>query len=226
MPAMAGAGWFLLALAPSLSVVAFQGAPAVGFLVTERYVYLPALGLCVLAASVLRRLSRRPGWALTVTALLLVAASGGALARAQSWRDPETMYRAILPRTADRALAHGNLGTLYLDRGEIQAAVAEFEAVLQEDPTQAVALNNLGVARARQGRTDEALALYREALQRKPRYAEAWNNLGVLMEERGEWSEARAAYQQALAIDPTLMQARRNLEAIEDRVSGPRGGTP
>ena len=223
MPAVAGAGWFLLALAPALGVVALQNAPAVGFLVTERYVYLPALGLCVMAAFWVGRLSPRSGWAPGAMTLLLIVASGGALARAQSWRDAETMYRAILPRTADRALAHGNLGTLYLERGETQAAIAEFDAVLREDPTQPAALNNLGVARARQGRTDEALALYREALQRKPRYAMAWNNLGVLMEERGEWAEARAAYQKALAIDPTLVQARRNLEELGTGAPGERG---
>jgi hypothetical protein len=214
VPAEIGAEWFLLTLAPALAVVAARNAPAAGFLVTERYMYLPALGMCVMAVFGLGRLSSRPGWAPAAMMLLLIMASGGAVARAQSWRDAETMYRAILSRTADRVLAHGNLGTLYLGRGETQAAIAEFEAVLHEDPANAVALNNLGVARARQGRTAEALALYREALQRKPRYAEAWNNIGVLMEERGEWAEARAAYQKALAIDPTLVKARRNLQEL------------
>ncbi len=223
-PAETGSAWFLLTLAPALGVVAARNAPAVGFLVTERYVYLPALGLCVAVVFGLARLPARPGWILGAMLLLLVVASGGALARAQAWRDAETMYRAILPRTADRALAHGNLGTLYLGRGDIEAAIAEFEAVLREEPTQAAALNNLGVARARQGRTDEALALYREALQRKPGYAEAWNNFGVLMEERGEWEEARAAYRRALAIDPTLTQARRNLEGLGQAGGGDSKG--
>ncbi len=209
-----GATWFLITLLPVLGVVAAQKAPAMGFLVTERYVYLPSLGLCVAAAWGLAHLSLRQGWTVGLATLLFIVASSGSLVRTQAWRDPETLYRAILPRTADRALAHVNLGTLYLARGEIQEAIIEFEAVLREDPAHAVALNNLGVARARQGRAEEALALYRQALQQRPSYAEAWNNIGVLMEEQGNWEEARVAYQKALALDPRLPQARRNLEGL------------
>ncbi len=219
-PVGLGVVWFLITLAPALGVVGVRAAPAAGYLVTERYVYLPALGVCLAAAFLVIRLPVRPAWALGATCLLLLVACGGALTRAQSWRDAETMYRAILPRTADRALAHGNLGTLYLARGEIHAAIAEFEAILREDPTHPGALNNLGVARARQGRKDEALALYREALRSRPAYAEAWNNLGVLMEERGARAEARTAYQRALAIDPALAQARRNLEGLRQASLG------
>lgn len=209
-----GVTWFLITLLPVLGVVAAQKAPAMGFLVTERYVYLPSLGLCVAAAWGLAHLSLRQGWTVGLATLLFVVASSGSLVRTQAWRDPETTYRAILPRTADRALAHVNLGTLYLARGEIQEAITEFETVLREDPNHAIALNNLGVARVRQGRAEEALALYRQALQQRPSYAEAWNNIGVLMEDQGKWGEARAAYQKALALDPRLPQARRNLEGL------------
>lgn len=212
--ARVGVGWFVITLLPVLGVVAARNAPAAGYLVTERYVYLPSLGLCIVVAWGLARLSVKPRWALGVATFLLVVASTGALVRAQAWRDPETMYRAILPRTGDRALAHVNLGTLYLARGEIQKAIAEFEAVLREDPTHAMALNNLGVARSRQGRAKEALALYRQALQQRPSYAEAWNNIGVLMEDQGKWEEARTAYQKAVAIDPSLPQARKNLKGL------------
>ncbi|MBI4573764.1 MAG: tetratricopeptide repeat protein [candidate division NC10 bacterium] len=213
-PVGMGLAWFLITLAPALGVVGVRDAPTAGYLVTERYLYLPALGLCLVVAFGFTRLWARSAWGLGAMTLLLAVACGGALARAQAWQDAETMYRAILPRTGDRALAHGNLGTLYLARGEIPAAITEFEAILREDPTHPGALNNLGVTRARQGRKDEALALYREALRSKPAYAEAWNNLGVLMEERGARAEARTAYQRALAIDPTLTQARRNLEGL------------
>lgn len=222
-PVGMGVAWFLITLVPALGMLAVREAPVVGYLVTERYVYLPALGLCLVVAFGVTRLWTRPAWGLGVMTLLLVVACVGALTRAQAWRDAETMYRAVLPRTGDRALAHGNLGALYLARGEIPAAIAEFEAILREDPTHPGALNNLGVARARQGREDEALALYHEALRNKPAYADAWNNLGVLLEERGARAEARMAYQRALAIDPTLAQARRNLEGLGQASPGEGG---
>jgi tetratricopeptide (TPR) repeat protein len=215
LPVRVGMLWFLLALAPVIGVVWAKEAPKVGFLVTERYLYLPALGLCIVAAWGLIWLSARASWVLGGVAVLLLVISGGAVVRALEWRDAETMYRAILPRTGDRTLAHANLGALYLNRGETEAAISEFESVLREDPTHAITLNNLGVARARQGRIDEALVLHREAIRRKPAYADAWNNLGVLLEARGETAEARIAYQRALTIDPTLEQALRNLEELQ-----------
>jgi tetratricopeptide (TPR) repeat protein len=212
--AVIGALWFLILLVPVLGVVWAKEATRSGFLVTERYVYLPSLGLCLAAAWGLTRLSAKPGWMAGTAILLLLLATGVAVVRAQAWRDAETMYKAILPRTGDRMLAHANLGALYLNRGETHAAAAEFEAVLREEPSHAIALNNLGVARSRQGRTDEAIALYREAIRRKPAYADAWNNLGVLLEAAGERDEARLAYRKALTIDPTLAQAQRNLREL------------
>jgi TolA-binding protein len=222
-PAGIGVLWFAGTLLPALGIVWAKEAPQAGFLVTERYVYLPALGLCVAAAWGLSLLASKPGVMSCVAVLVLLLASGLALVRAQQWRDAETMYRAILPRTGDRALAHANLGALYLNRGETHAAIAEFEAVLHDDPANVIALNNLGVARARQGRTDDALALYREAIRRKPLYADAWNNLGLLLEARGERDEARSAYRKALTIDPALAQAQRNLQALGATAAGSGG---
>lgn len=139
------------------------------------------------------------------------------------------MFRAILPRAMNRAvalilplfvlafascahvptakdmeraeIAH-DLGVLALNDGRPQAALKEFEQAVRFNPGMAEAHNALGlIYQFSYGRFTEAEEAYRRALKVRPDYSEARNNLGVLLAARGELAEAQAAFEAALA-DP------------------------
>ena len=74
------------------------------------------------------------------------------------------------------------VGTVYLDRQQLDSAIAEFNAALRLNPASAQTHNNLGVALLRQSRLGEAAEQYRQALNLRPDYANARNNLNSVLE--------------------------------------------
>jgi serine/threonine protein kinase/Flp pilus assembly protein TadD len=107
--------------------------------------------------------------------------------------------------------ARNNLGNALGDKGQLDAAIAEYREALRLKPDLAVAHNNLGKALGDKGQLDAAIAEYREALRLKPDLAEAHNNLGVALRDKGELDAAIAEYHEAIRLKPDYAMAHYNL---------------
>ena len=121
------------------------------------------------------------------------------------------IYREVLAREPDNAIAQHFLGVIHYQRGELGEALPLLEraVVLQRDEPEFH--NNLGLALAAADRETEAIAEYRSALELKPDHALAWNNLGLALQGCNQVRPAIDAFRQALALDHGLAQARWNL---------------
>ena len=106
---------------------------------------------------------------------------------------------------------HLDRGNDYLDQGQFDQAIAEFQAAIQLDPSDARAHYNLGLAYQKQGKLDEAAAAYLEALQTDPDIGDAHNNLGLVYDTQGKPDQAIAEYQEAIRINPDDDAAHYNL---------------
>jgi tetratricopeptide (TPR) repeat protein len=80
---------------------------------------------------------------------------------------------------------HLNLGVIYYQQGDWDAAEIEFLKELQVNRgfEAAYAYNNLGNVKLRQGKIEEALANYRQALKIYPNYKDGKYNLGRTYED-------------------------------------------
>ena len=67
-------------------------------------------------------------------------------------------------------------------KGELPAAIQEFQTVVKLKPDYADAYVNLGVLYAMQRKLDQAEQAYEEAIRLRPMMAEAYYNLGVFYE--------------------------------------------
>ncbi len=101
-------------------------------------------------------------------------------------------------------------------RGDVDAAISEYQKIIELHPELADAYVNLAVAQKRQGKLDEALASLNTALEKKPAYAAALTTRGGILAEQDKWADARRDFEAALKLDPRddgalygLAQARR-----------------
>ena len=98
-------------------------------------------------------------------------------------------------------------GNEYMQSGQFDKAIPEFEAVLQMQPEQVSALTNLGVAYYNVGRLDDAIAQYQKALALAPGDADIHSNLAAAYVQKSQLDQALAEYQKAIDINPELHQA-------------------
>jgi tetratricopeptide (TPR) repeat protein len=205
--------WFFLNIAPVLNA-RWLGANVF----TERYLYLPSLGFCWIAAWAGRllwmRLAGRP------TDRKLYAAGLGILAilcllrivtRSRIWRDDPTLYRSTLAAQPDAIAPRINLGAVYWNSGSPEQAEAEWREALRRAPNHWLILNNLGLAAARKKRYDEAIEDFQRSIRLRPNYADSHMNLGRTYAETGAGEKAEAELRAAVALAPLYVQARNEL---------------
>jgi tetratricopeptide (TPR) repeat protein len=188
--------WFFLILAPTSSVV-----PGTTQMIVEHRMYLPLAAVLVLAAALLDRW-RRPALALGVA--LVLGAAGAALTRHRNevYRSDLALWEDTVAKRPDYARAHNNLGTVLLNAGRTDEAMAEFLQTSALDPDYAEAHNNRGTVLLQRGRVADAVAQYDEALRLRPAYPKARKNLGVALVAAGRVREAIPEYEEALRLNP------------------------
>ena len=134
-----------------------------------------------------------------------------AFVQASYLKNSEMLWNHTLAVTTNNDMAHNSLGDLFLRRGELDSAIAHFEAALEIRSRTAAAHYNLGgalientlaTALARKGRLSEAIGHYEKAVKLRPDYGDPYFNLGSVLFQQGRIDDAIAQWQKARATQP------------------------
>ena len=225
-----GWSWYLVMLMPVIGLIQVgeQGH-------ADRYTYLPHIGLFLLAvwfaADVAAVRESRSRFATATAAVIILALASAAFIQASYWRNSETLWTHALDVTSDNDVAHNNLGYLRVDQGELDKAIAHFEAALEirsrkldphYDVGSAFVQMNLADALARKGQPDEALVHYEQAIRLQPNYANAYYNRGNVLFTKGRIDEAMADWEKTLQIQPNDADAHTCIGNAFLRQSSPK----
>lgn len=131
--------------------------------------------------------------------------------------DAIATYQKVLEIEPQHSAAHINLGTLYYNRQEYQAAEKHYRAAIEVDPRYALAYFDLGNVLDETGRVAEAIQTYKTALQLAPTYADAHYNLALAYEKTREPRKALKHWQFYIKLDatgPWAIHARNQVKRI------------
>lgn len=205
--------WLFLNLAPVLN-----GRWLGANVFTERYLYLPSLGFCWIAAwggqAIWTRLAKqRAARRLYAVALIIIAALCVVriVTRNRVWRDDATFYQHTLAQQPDAVALRINLGAVYWNSGSPEQAEAEWRAALRRAPDHWLILNNLGLVAARKKLYDEAIEDFERSIRFRPNYADSHMNLGRTYSATGASEKAEAQLKAAVALAPLYVPARNAL---------------
>jgi tetratricopeptide (TPR) repeat protein len=139
-------------------------------------------------------------------------------------------YERVLELDPQHAAAHINLGTLYYNRQDYNAAEDHYRRALAIDPRYALAHFDLGNVLDETGRVPEAIQTYLTALQLAPTYADAHYNLSLAYEKIKEPRKALKHWQAYVKLDstgPWSSHARTQIKRIlrTDSLKLVHGGT-
>ena len=127
------------------------------------------------------------------------------------WRNNFTLWTHCLAICPDNGVARFNLGSDFLQKGNLDEAVKQFQEAIRLDSTVAFSYNGLGNAYALQEKLDEAMAMFLKATQLNPGLAAAHYNLGNAYLLKGHTEEAIAELKTALRREPDHIKAKNRL---------------
>lgn len=200
--------WYLVTILPVIGIVQVADQA-----LADRYIYIPMVGLLIIAAwgvpDLLSRIGApciRPAAAATacMAVLLLTVA---AHRQTSYWRDGEVMYRQVIKVNPTSRTGYSGLGSTLSAKGEHEEAQDCLRKAIQIDPRDITSRINLGIDLALTKRMDEAESCLREALEMCPGEPRGNHNLARILVMQGKLKEAATHYSRAIASQPTFVEA-------------------
>jgi tetratricopeptide (TPR) repeat protein len=201
-----GVGFFLLMLLPTSNLVM-----TIGSIMAERFVYLPSVGFCTVAALALWRALGQRRIAIVVSALVVLALGARTYARNFDWQSERSLWASTLAASPESFKAYKGNATAIWANGigtgerELDAAIAMAErgvAILEKTPLSNAQKDSAlyldlgqyyrlkGEALATRGKLDEGWPYFQKAASTlvRAREADRWANEAsrTLSRERGQ----------------------------------------
>ncbi len=193
-----GCAWFFVALLPFLNVLSPLNA-----YMAEHWLYLPSVGLFILAGAGLGRwYQRAPRASGVVTVLVILLWGVSSFYHNRFWADPVRLFERTVALAPESTRARVSLALAYFDQGRLDEAEVLLLEALKKDPGDYVAYNVLGSVYYQMNRKNDAEAAWRNGMAVEGRFAEFYGNLGVIEAQKGDLEEALFFFREAIKRNP------------------------
>ena len=214
--ALFGLAWLVINYVPISNIV-----PIPSEQLQERFLYMPAIGFFLVVGALFTSIHSREKYhraLLAVSLVVAIAFAAVTMQRNLDWRSNLALFSSGATNDPYSPGAHYNLGTAYMEIGQLQNALHEWEKTLSLDPSYADALTQMGTYAAIRGDLRLAERYYLSALQAPqgetdPDKSMAHFNLGKLYEKWRQPQKALGHYRRFLETVPiTYLEYRGEAE--------------
>jgi tetratricopeptide (TPR) repeat protein len=196
--------WFIIGLAPVIGI--FQISLAAPFAMTDRYHYLPSIGIAAGIAWGIPALFRhhRPFRKILFPAgaVFLILMTVLTWQQCRYWNNSISLFTHAIKVTKNNALAHNNLAHALLAEGKPREAINQYSRSLRISPGNALSYTNRGNAYAALGENSLAIADYNEAIRLEPDCVTAYYNRGNLYNNLGQDKPALENFNKVISLLP------------------------
>ncbi len=205
--------WFFLHLAIESSVIPLD-------LVFEHRLYLPSMGIALLAALAGAWMGRR--WAgspwrfapVVAAAVVVMVWTSWTIQRNRVWATELSLWTDTVAKAPSNPRAMSSLAVAYRDLGELDRAVALLQEATRANPGFHHGFGQLGVALLDRGDLEPALDAFQRAHALDPNDAQDTYHLGVVYQKLGRPDDAERAYRDTIRLKPEDAEAHNNLGAV------------
>jgi len=186
---------FLLLIAPTSSLVPIADPLA------ERRVYLPSVGLLLVAVALLARWKVSPRALAGTLAAVVVLAGVLTHQRNAVWRSAIALWEDSVAKAPGNWRSHFQLAFAYYEDGRCAEAATHYQRVAELSKPDARLLVNWALALDCAGSSEEALGKLSQAAALEPT-AHVFSLIGMIRGKRGERERALEALAEAERLDP------------------------
>jgi len=202
---------FVIALAPTLTPFRLN------WIVAERYLYLPIIGILVLIGLGLDKLTQKTKFKWFVYSLFVLIVfmlSSRTIFRNIDWKNEDNLWIATGKTSPSSPNTHNNLGDVYGRWGDKQKALSEFQRAIELKPNYGDAYHNLANTYMELKQLDKALENYQNALKYNPALWQSHQNIAALYFQDKQYDKALENIQKAIQINPKNTNLYNNLGII------------
>lgn len=203
--------FFIIILLPVLTPL------RIAWVVAERYVYLGAIGIFVVVAIVLEKISNikkiRP-FVFIFFSIIIVALMIRTIYRNIDWKNQDNLWIATSETSPSDPKTHNNLGDVYGRHGDLKRAAEEFKRAIELNPKYAEAHHNLANIYARMGRFEEAIETYNIALKYNPDLWQSYQTMGIVYFNMDDLEKAEENLKKSIEMNPQNAESYSNLGFI------------
>ncbi|KAL4232912.1 Protein O-mannosyl-transferase tmtc2 [Mactra antiquata] len=193
----------------------------VGFVIAERVLYIPSMGMCLIVAHGCFKLYKYYSMnksgkerMVTIAIMIVIAVYGGkTMRRNRDWVSEQKLYESGIAVNPPKAW--GNLANIYNREGRIQDAEMAYRNALKYRSNMGDTHYNLGILLQNQKRDLEAMESYRKAIACRPNLSLAHLNLAILLAERGNDTVAEQEYRTCADLDTSKLKDPRLHESTK-----------
>jgi len=197
--------WAILFMLPALYLPALQEDA----FVQDRYLYVPSIGLAIVAGLAITRVGREGAKLLGMPwSQIAIAAACAALMvygierELYIWRDNPALFTRAVERSPDNKIARHDLAAALIDAGRYDEGIALLRQLLGDDPNDYVDNNNLAQAYLKKGDRADAETYLTKSCQSHPTTGCLYQ-LGAMRFNLGRIDVAEQAFSEAIALDPS-----------------------
>ena len=207
-------GYFVITLLPVIGIVQVGGQS-----MADRYTYLPSIGPFLLIGFAAAWISTK--WyepkkrdkivmlsSVAVALFVVVSMSFLTVSQIGIWKNSIALWSYVIERQdAGVSIAYNNRGKVFIDKGRLDEAIADFDKAIALDQFYYRAYYNRGFVFDKMGRLDEAIADFDKAIVLAPSFHEAYYNRGLTYNKTGLFDKAIESLSKSLEIDPDDVDA-------------------
>lgn len=190
-----GVLFYLLSISIVLQIIAVGNQ-----LTTDRYLYLPMIGLLIIVYELCKSVKTEK--IIYLFSIWIIFLAFGAHQRTKIWENDQLIWEDVIEKHPEVAQAYNNLGSFLLQKGQVQEAFNNFNKAVQLKPYYADALSNRGNLYSQKGESKKALADFNEAIKLRP-HADAYFNRANEYVRLGDLNKALTDYQQSASLAPS-----------------------
>ena len=207
---LSAAAYYVVTLIPTIGIlqVGFQS-------MADRYTYLPSLGPFFVIGSVsawgwdraatLKRWGRPVRYCIAAAmAALLVLLSLATLRYLPIWKNSIQLWSSVIEHGPDDdvALAYAGRGVAYVEQGNLDLAMKDYNKAIALDSSNAQAYYNRGIVLDQLGQVQRAIEDYSAAIRLNHSFPAAFSNRGMLFAKMGRYDLAIKDFTTAIWLRP------------------------
>lgn len=195
-------GFYWVLLLPTLNILPLA-AP-----IADRYMYLPLIGpMCMVCLLIDRSYQRaksliRYGVVCPAAAVVFLGLFLATRSQMQPWRTSESLWRFVIDKVPNHAVAHIKLGEVYYERGELDRAIAWLQRGINLGPNNPLFGKNLVAMYIDKGNLEAARQSAMTLLKERPRDGRFHAQLGIIEALEGRTEKADSYFRRATKLNP------------------------